>query len=285
MMNPTTKTRTLELLRSEELARLHVTAELGGDVAEIMDTISNGDVFWVQFFSADGVVPDPLDPKVECRVMTSREEAERYYEAFVTELLDLDRVVHVRDLLTDWYSFFESFYYGRNLTNGQEVRGHHVVLIPTRPDGIAGEILWPKYLCGIPDPDTVATEIDGARVETAFDLVERALAAMRSNDSHGVAELFRPRAYLALPDLTGAPGSAVSCDSREQIEDYFERLFATFDVSGIKVLNRISDSWYVFVDMIVELEPRTRSAEALEIRTAQTFGIGVDGLLAGLVGC
>ncbi|MCU1458517.1 MAG: hypothetical protein JWL73_2609, partial [Actinomycetia bacterium] len=182
------------------------------------------------------------------------------------------------------YSFFESFYYGTNLKTGQKVRGHHVVIIPTRPDGITGEILWPQYLCGVPTDDDGEDPV-GTRIEGAFRLVERMLGAMRANDADAVAATFQSKAYVALRDITGPSGAAVACDSRAQIQEYFDRLFRVFEVVDIKVLNRISDTWYVFVDMLLELRRRDDPhSPAFEVRTAQTFGIGVDGELAGLVG-
>jgi len=276
--------RTAELSHSLEQTSRHVVSEVHADVDEIMATIASGDVFWVNYFTPDGELPDgSASVRPLCRTITARKEARDYYQWFVDDGIDLERTVHSVDIVTDWYNFFESFVYGTDIRSGERMRGHHVVLISTRPDGIAGEILWPKHLSIAPDSPRHQDQ-GGQYAEASHELSLEMLSAYAKSDAAKVASLFQKDCYFAINDIDAELGVPTNLASRDAVGAYWRRIFEKFEVLGARPLNQVATSWYAFVDVAMTLRERG-SGQTFELRTANVFGVGDDGLLAGHVGC
>jgi hypothetical protein len=270
-----------EMLETAARTAAHVRAELNADVDEIMGTISSGDVLWVQFFQHGSAIINDPDEEIVLRVMTDHGGARAYYEKFVAEMIDLHKVVHVRDVLTEWFAFYESIIYGTDLRTGKDVRIRHVVLFHVRGSGVAGEVIFPQTICrrGIGTEADVSTD---ALLERSGDLLEHVLDAFRRGDADTIAKAYRDDVYLGLRDFTSAGGSAVMGTSRDDVLAYYERTFREFEVVSATVLNRVCEGWYVFAELLLALRNRA-TGDVVRTRTANVFGVGPGGELVGQV--
>jgi ketosteroid isomerase-like protein len=269
------------MLETAARTAAHVTAELKADVDEIMGTISDGDVLWVQFFQHGSAVINDPEAEILLRVMTDHDGARAYYEKFVAEMIDLHKVVHVRDVLTEWFAFYESIIYGTDLRTGKDVRIRHVVLFHVRGSGVAGEVIFPQTICrrGLGAEADVSTD---ALLERAGDLLEHILDAFRRGDAETIATAYREDVYLGLRDFTSPGGSAVMGTSRQDVRAYYERIFRDFDVVSATVLNRVCEGWYVFAELLLVLRSRSTGA-SVRARSANVFGVGPAGEIVGQV--
>jgi hypothetical protein len=270
-----------EMLETAARTAAHVRAELNADVDEIMGTISDGDVLWIQFFQHGSAIINEPDEEIVLRVMTDHNGARAYYEKFVAEMIDLHKVVHVRDVLTEWFAFYESIIYGTDLRTGKDVRIRHVVLFHVRGSGVAGEVIFPQTICrrGIGTEADVSTD---ALLERSGDVLEHILDAFRRGDAETIAKSFRADVYVGLRDFTSRGGSPVKGTSRDDVRSYYEQTFRDYDVVSATVLNRVCEGWYVFAELLLVLRSRT-SGEVVRARTANVFGIGPGGEIVGQV--
>jgi hypothetical protein len=270
-----------EMLRTAARTAAHVRAEMNADVDEIMGTISSGEVLWLQFFQHGTAIVNDPDAEIDFRVMTDHVAARAYYEKFVAEMIDLHRVVHVRDVLTDWFAFYESIIYGTDLRTGKDVRIRHVVLFHVRGSGVAGEVIFPQNVSrrGLRADSDVSTDM---LLERSADLLESVLDAFRRGDAETIAKAYRTDVYVGLRDFTSAGGSPLLASSRDDVQAYYEQTFRDYEVVDVTVLNRVCEGWYVFAELLLVLRSRS-SGEVVRARSANVFGVGPDGDIVGQV--
>lgn len=261
----------------------HVAAEVTSDPAAIAATISGQPFFPVLVRSVDGL---------DLVMLTEPDTVAEFYRARVDtfEIVDSNRVAEFR---TDWYALHESLATVRHVGefNGvppsrQEFRVHSVVLFPTAPDGIVGELEWTRFdfadifrasaaITAVPPgPES---HLPVARL-TAADRHERLIRAWWAGDADGVlAELADDVRWASKHDHDGQFGGVVhSASDRAGVE----RIVAAFtEIRSVELtrLQRYATEWFSFAEWKIAVhsdEPRT-------LRLATLAPVGRRGELLG----
>jgi hypothetical protein len=277
-----------QLRNTVSKAGAHVQSEFDSDAAGIMATISQTDPCWVTFDiqAADG------REQLRFRVMTTQGEAQRYYGEFRSVRL-LTKVAHARDIVTEWYMMSESITEAFNPTIGASFPSHHVVLFVMRDDGIAGEIIWPRWVStwnasrpGKAIADAEPYNSDWPTLERRLSASEEFMERFRSSDAAGISRMFRDECFCVLPGVVRNHPRVVVCHSRNDVEAYYRDLFDVYTVAEMVVLNRIVEDWYTFAELSIQLQGG-RGGDTSDIdvmRSAFIFGTAPDGELVGQVG-
>jgi hypothetical protein len=277
-----------ELRNTVSKAGRHVRSEFESDADGIMTTISQAEPCWVMFDIQ--LVAD--EERLRFRVITTLDEAQRYYSEFRATRL-LAKVAHARDMVTDWYMMSESITDAFDPTIGASFPSHHAVLFVMRDDGIAGEIIWPRWVSkwdssrpGKSSADAAPYNSDPETLESRLAVSEEFMEKLRASDAAGIARMFRDECYCALPGIGSSHTAVVVCRSRTDVERYYRDLFDAYTVTDVVVLNRVVEDWYTFAELSIQLRGR-RKPDTLDIaliRSAFIFGTAADGSMVGQVG-
>lgn len=278
--------RAIECQDAVRKAGRHVFAEFDQDDVEgVISTIASQDTCWVTFET----VNDAGEERVNFRTMTTLEDARAYYGEW-PETRHLQRVSHVRDLVTDWYMMSESVTEAYNPVTRVRVNQHHAVLFIMRSDGIAGEIIWPRWVSKWEESqhqrsraENVPHKSDGRTLEERLSVSERFIVSLGTGDAKKISSLFRKQCYAAYPDDGSGERSMTVCVSSEHVRTYYEKLFKRWQVVDVGVANRIVDDWYTFAEVLIKARsPET--GKLVAIRSAWIFGTDSSGRIVGQVG-
>jgi hypothetical protein len=240
------------------------------------------------------VIPASRNGTTALDILTTRDEAESHYRA-VRQTNEILSSIHINDLNTDWYAFYESVSRSRDNATGAIQRSNHVVLFPVRGDGIVGEIVWPRSLsepgwpqvASAPAHDTAG--LPSHRVD-AHALHERILDGIRAKDTRAIVDAFAPDAWVAVRNYFSEGRCVAGGQGRDVLAAHFDEMFAAVEVIDATVLNRVTGGWYIFAEVSLRLRHsgivhgRPGAGEDVEVRTAEVFGVDSSGTITGVVG-
>jgi len=253
----------------------HVRSETTNSVDTIMDTVSRSVCY---------IMPDASDPLLPISVLTRREDVRTFYEqerGFL-EVVDSADLVEIS---TGWYVFHEGFATTTEVRTGAAFTHEYVVLFPTAPDGIIGEILWPRQsladlYAGRPRPESSEPGADRRRANRAGH--DRYLDALRHGDAAAAAGQWHDEARVAVRQSTDAP-RVVHGTGRDVVGSRIDSLLGAVYQPEVRVLNRVVGEWYVFVDWVVRGDARGGGG-GIELRMASIHPMRDGGLIGGELG-
>lgn len=267
----------------------HVRAEESNDIDEIMDSITKEARFVVPVADASGRT---------FQIITTHQGVRRYYEDSRNSY-EIVRSLHLKQIATDWYVFYESMATTRpvQVVNGArkiggEQTGNSIVLFPTTRDGIIGEMPWGRFS---------GLAVEGARKANGASPLpmlqrrntqvhDRFLSALQAGDVDGVLAPLADDFLLATRNyyLTGGP--FFSGRGKPAARKYLEAMYRSVDVLGITILNRIIHDWYTFAELLLRLRHKGAllgvppTGAEFHVRTAAMYPMTEDGQIAGEVG-
>ncbi len=266
------------------IARTHVYAETTTDTDTICATISRDVFFAVPVRTREGN-EIPVDA-----VLDGYEQVRDYYSGRAGSYVVLASS-QIKNFATDWYVFNESAatLRGTGDIGGIDARGREfvvnsVIIFPTAPDGIRGEICVTRYpfediVAGTVQAPPPAPALRGREMENGA-LLERLVDALALGDLAGVGALLTDRSKLAvrLDDRDGNNAIHTATD-RADAQAVFGKLFA--GARDIALTARAVTEWYVFAEFLLRLEGGgiRRLAATLPVddgRIGGAFGYGRD---------
>jgi hypothetical protein len=289
---------TKEILGAEAVEAVvdrHVAAELTNEMDTVMATVSKQEVFYVR----RGSHGRGTEESGAARFYSSWAGVKDYYETsrVVYDILSSD---HLSSLTTDWYIFADAIGTIKWNTDGVVTSARHVVLLPVRPDGIVGELLWRRgddnYAGDVAPAGTDLSDLGDYTGEVALPLSRRShvrryhqyLAAQRKGDAAAAAELFIPDSVIGVrpfdEDLrdAGASESLITTETADGVAQLVARESERFEITGGVDRALLADDWYVFAER--EFQVRVReTGDEIVVRSASIFPIADDGRFAGLM--
>lgn len=249
-------------------ARRHIAAETSTDVDAICATVSP-DVFFA--------IPVRTRAGHELRagtVLTDAGQVRGYYAGRSGSYL-VRSSQQLTSITTDWYVLNETAatLLGTGEVNGVDATGREwvvssVVLFPTAPDGIRGEICATRAPMDDVLLDRVVVTAGSAVANAA--LLDRFSLAARAGDWDAVAAELAPGHTMAVRIDDPDGGSVVHTASP------FSALLG--GGGDLTMLNRVATDWFVFAELLVR---RTDGARRLALiqpvedgRILGTFGYG-----------
>ena len=268
----------------------HVGAEETNNIDEIMDSVTKDARFVVPVAEADGRT---------FHIITTHEGVRQYYHDSRNQY-EIVRSLHLKQIATDWYVFYESMATTRPVQVvdgarqvGGEQTGNSIVLFPTTRDGIVGEMPWSKF-------SGLAVEGAARAAEPASPLPmlqyrntqahDRYLAGLQAGDIDGALALLTDDFLLATRNYYLAGGPFFSGRGKEAARKYLDAMSKSVDVLGITILNRIVHDWYVFAELLFRVRQKGRlfgvqpTGAEFQVRTAAMHPMSQDGRIAGEVG-
>jgi hypothetical protein len=244
--------------------RGHALAELSNNVDEIMTTISAWDTNFA-------LLSSPPDGELSLRVLTTVAEVRDLYVGSVARHLDL---AHHRfnEINGSWYQLTEQRADLQILATGERERVHVVVVFPTWPDGIIGELIWSE--------PSWATRAFGE--EDQIELSHRLDAfddAWRSGDLDGRLATIEEQTSSAIriADADGDHRFRAVAHTKAELRDAWS-LPEAGRVVDFERVHQCITSWYVFASYktLLELPGRTVARE-----TARLMPVGPNGKFVG----
>jgi hypothetical protein len=261
-----------------EVAWAHIESEYRDNVDEIISTlVPDGPLAYTvgPNLLGDGSIPKQI---FETDIAGIR----RAYEAMhgVSAVTGMQATTEIRG---EWYSF--AFGLGAGYDKATGASGHvpNAVLFPTMgKNGITGELIWKKT--GLGAPYTGGNEGDMAAETAILAQHEAYLECLRNADVDGVAKLHHSNAQIGIRDHVNDTGTIASIDGRDEYRAHLEKFFERFDVLDIKVINRFTNDWLVFAELLWVVTEKAWPRSSLKFYTADHAEVHPSGLFASRIG-
>ena len=252
----------------------HVRSETTNSLDTIMATVSQSVCY---------LMPDVSDPLLPISALTRREDVRAYYdqERGFLEVVDSADLVEIS---TGWYVFHEGFATTTEVRTGGRFVHEYVVLFPTAPDGIIGEILWPRQsladlYAGTPSAEPAGSGGDRRRANRLGH--DRYLEALRAGDAAAALSQWDGEARVAVRQCTAAR-RVVNGAGADVVRTRIDDLLGAVSEPEIRILTRVVGEWYVFADWI--LRGRSGDGGQVELRMASIHPMGDGGVIGGELG-
>ena len=279
-------------MRNLAIVEKHVAAEETNDIEVLMGTIAKEPRY---------ALGSTLEESPSFSVTTTHDGVRDYYvhsREFVHEIV---RSLHLQQITTDWYVFYESTATTRQVQRtaggrqlGEETTGNSIAFFPAAPDGIIGEMPLSRYrqqdiLQGTA-PIRQLTHHLPVKEQRNTQVHDSFLEAVQEAN---VSEVLRPLDDNCLwvgRNYFGGGGPMVAAVGKAEVSKNLEAMFDAVDVLGITVLNRIVKDWYIFADLVLTLRSRGRNplfgpgGTELQARTAAMHPMAEDGRIMGSMG-
>ncbi|MCB1464443.1 MAG: nuclear transport factor 2 family protein [Nitratireductor sp.] len=197
----------------------------------------------------------------------------------------------VTQLASDWYVFFENVPTRQLLSSGKLVTLNTLTLFPKADDGIRGEFLWERYRdereAQVPNVDNPQTPVPIEAVRN-LKLHSDHLDRVRAGDAAGIEKSLSKDCIWAvrsiLPDREANP--MMKAEGPSAVRDYFEKLFAAWEIREVSVLTRTMKDWFVFAEEHWVITGRQGSDEGntVQFRKASIYPVTRVGELQGELG-
>ena len=237
-----------ERVRCRAVAEAHFVAELSNDPDVIMTSMKSA----APLFTTIVIGADSDSPRL---VHCATPEEQRSFYAAGRAHAHMSRVDLFTSVGGDWYGFVHGIVTSTALADSEVFSTELVGLLPTTPDEdtVAGEVGlgWPLLLGKPGDaPGDVARE----RVETVR-VHDQWLDALRHGDAQRLADLYAPRASVAVRHpVTGA---VICLEGRDAVAGFYRELLGEATVTGVDVVLRVVDRWFVFSEVRLRLHHHT----------------------------
>jgi hypothetical protein len=232
-----------------------IAADPETDMQELYDTLTEEGPYAYMVYPQvcdDGTVLLP--------VITTREQIAAAYQ-MIRGHSDLVEVIGLTEIRGTWYTFQD------NISKARERAGDHTThtmqtlgLFPSGgSSGITGELVWIRYpvevLGGPDEPNTIPADplLARQRVHENFAAFQDGL---RSNDVDAVLSVLHDGISSTVRDYVEDTGTIADHKGAAVHRDYYEKLFAKYDVESVDPINQVIDDWYVFAELRVTARRR-----------------------------
>jgi hypothetical protein len=237
----------------------HISEEIAADpeteMKELYDTLTEEGPYAYMVYPQlceDGTVLLP--------VITTREQIADAYQ-MIRGHSDLLEVIGLTEIRGTWYTFQD------NISKARERAGEHTThtmqtlgLFPSGGGpGITGELVWIRYpveaLGGPDEPNTIPADPMLAR-QRVYDNFVAYQEGLRANDVDAVLAVLHDGVSSTLRDYVEDTGTLTDHKGAAVHRDYYEKLFAKYDVESVDPINQVIDDWYVFAELRVTARRR-----------------------------
>ena len=275
---------TAKLVQNLAVVEGHVAAEEANDVDRLLTTISKEPRFALTNMSG---------PRPSFEIINTFAGVTEYYHHSRT-VYEIVRSMHLKQITTDWYVFYESMPTTRpvQIVNGKrqvgpETTGHSIAFFPAKPDGIVGEMPWGPYNRGPrgSPPPPIRQPTSHLPLAEQRNTIEhdRFLHTLQKGDVEGALTPVADNYVLVTRNyyLPGEPTLAVA--GRPEARRHYDALHQADEVLGITILNRVVKDWYIFAELAWRLKSRSTGKER-QVRTAAMYLVDEEGRILGEMG-
>jgi hypothetical protein len=253
-------------VRARVIAEEHFVAELTNDADVIVSTNMKS---YDPLVTSVVIGLDPQSFHIE-HCATVEEQRAFYADSRVeVHMVDVELFTSIG---SDWYGFVHGLATHEVLSTKERVTSEVISLLPTTPDEdtVAGELSlgWPGPPAKLGDPpgEIALERAASLRVHNAL------LDAFRAGDAQLIGDLHTERTLFVMQHpLTD---EIASVTGRDAIVAYYQSIFAHATVTSADVVLRVVDRWYVFSELVLQLDSPTEGS--LVARLAEICVIGSD---------
>ncbi len=266
-------------------AATHIEAEQRGNVPELITTLTREGPYAYAIkpeIKEDGTVGIPIESTLEgiCA----------WYEIVRGESDLLPGGWTLLEINSEWYAFQEAITRGRPKGSDTVYETEVITLLPAGSGGgITGELVWFRL-----PRDSLSSAAEVARSsgdaialrKQALEYHDRYLDAFRAGDASGILEVLSDRVQSAVRDYVNETGTLIGLRSREDHLSYYRSFFEKFELSGVDLLRRVVQDWYVFAEVRVRGAVRSGdgSGREQEFRLAEFQVPASDGRFVVRIG-
>ncbi len=254
----------------------HSRAEKVPDVDGIMATVTPADqLTWSECF-AWSLVPGPDGRNIRAR--TTLDEIREFYEWRTSlDVPEGGSKPSLTEIRSSWYVFQEAHpTVMRDVNTGEVSRIVEALTLFTMDghEGINSEIVW------------LRTDDVTADVATRASQRQAYLDALRGQDSAKLAELMTQDVQGAVRDYVDATPPFVAIHGRDEMRNYYDRMFGRYELRDAEVLQGRVGSWFVFHELLLTLREREGADAGREVacRVAEFMPFDPAGLFQGRCG-
>jgi hypothetical protein len=227
------------------------------------------------------------DGTVLLPVITTREQIAEAYQ-MIRGHSDLLEVIGLTEIRGTWYTFQD------NISKARERAGEHVThtmqtlgLFPSGGGpGITGELVWISYpveaLGGPDEPNTIPADPLLAR-QRVYDNFVAYQEGLRANDVDAVMAVLHEGVSSTVRDYVEDTGTLTDHKGAAVHRDYYEKLFARYDVQAVDLINQVIDDWYVFAELRITARRRADD-QTIAFHTAEFWMPAKTGKFIARVG-
>jgi ketosteroid isomerase-like protein len=256
--------------RAGALSWRHIFSEFTQDPVQIAATLAtDAPIAWTL------ALPSPdHGGAYRFRTGVTSDEVRLRYEELRSDL-EIHGWEPMLEIRTGWYMMSQGVSQLRIPATGQMRKGETVVMFPVGVDGILGE-LQVGTVGRMPDGREPPEE-DRLPLRRMAVLAEHEeyIAALRAEDVDRIVSGHMADAAIAIRNYLTDESSLLNVAGHAAIRDHYSSLFAKYRVIDVQMVNRVSESWYVFAELHWTVEERS-SGRKLEFCTADLNSIDAD---------
>ena len=262
--------------KSADMAWGHLAAEYTQDLEQVLDTLATAEpLTWTlpEMVSDDG--------STSYLVGTTIDEIRGQYRALrqIVEIYGWEPIVELRQ---GWYMMTEGITTIKNLASGEITHNQTVTMFPAGRDGILGEVQIGNVAArtappaGKPDLDPSGQPLPQRRREAKI-FHDAYIDAFRREDVAAIVAANRHNGAAAIRNYLTGESSVLKTAGAEQLGAYYKAFFEKYAVRDVQLVNRITESWYVFAELHWTVEERAGARRTLEFCTAETSPLDTEG--------
>lgn len=256
--------------RAAELSWTHIWAEYTQDPVQIAATLAtDSPIAWAL------AVPSPADGGAYRFIEGTSIDGVRDQYEMLRSQLEIHGWEPLIEVRSAWYTMWSGVSHIKTVSTGLIHKGQTAVLFPVGSDGILGELQIGnvgRY------PDGTAP-LDSGRVPTRrLDLLhehEAYLEYLRLEDVDMIMSAWRNDAAVAFRSYLVDESQLLNMGGAAQLRDYFTSLFERYRIIDIQIVNRVIDTWFLFVELYWIVEER-ETGNRREFCTADLTSIDED---------
>jgi hypothetical protein len=267
--------------RSGALAWAHIESEFTQDVDTVLATIQP-DGPWTWTLPNNGFIPS--SPDLQYFSATTLEEIRDVY-VDMRNYVEVWEWLATTEIRAGWYTVTHGVSKLRDVAKDEYVQLESITMFPVGTEGILGEVQigdlgvarenrWDAVGSG---PDDVPLPFK--RLET-LDLHKRFVDAVKAEDPDAILATMRPDIATAIRSYLTDEHLVLNAKGGAELRDYYAALFSRFKILDLQVVNRISESWFIFAELHWTVEHRSgdRAGQIVEFCTADIAPLDPQGL-------
>jgi hypothetical protein len=265
---------------SGELAWKHVRSEFTQDVPTVLATLEPGGPYtWT--LPNNGFIPG--DSALRYYSATTLDEIRETYEN-MRNFVEVWDWVATTEIRSGWYTITHGVSRLRDVVKDEYLELESITMFPTGREGILGEVQigdlgvarenrWPEVPA---QPGEVP--LPRKRLEV-LGLHNTMLDGIRTRDVDAILSTMRPDVATAIRSYLGDDYTVLNARGPEELAAYYRALFDRYRIVELDIVNRLSESWFLFAEVhwVVEHRGGDRVGEVVEFCTADLAPIDPDG--------
>jgi hypothetical protein len=265
---------------SGELAWKHVRSEFTQDVPTVLATLEPGGPYtWT--LPNNGFIPG--DSALRYYSATTLDEIRETYEN-MRNFVEVWDWVATTEIRSGWYTITHGVSRLRDVVKDEYLELESITMFPTGREGILGEVQigdlgvarenrWPEVPA---QPGEVP--LPRKRLEV-LGLHNTMLDGIRTGDVDAILSTMRADVATAIRSYLGDDYTVLNAHGPEELAAYYRALFDRYRIVELDIVNRLSESWFLFAEVhwVVEHRGGDRAGEVVEFCTADLAPIDPDG--------